>query len=346
MKIAHRTIGPDQPPFIIAELSGNHNQNLDTALAMIDAAAAAGADAIKLQTYTPDTMTLDLKAGDFYIDDPNSLWKGETLYRLYEKAMTPWEWHETLFARAKQLGLIAFSSPFDLTAVEFLESLDVPCYKIASFENTDQGLIAAVARTGKPVILSTGMASQVELAEAVETLTTNGCENFVLLKCTSQYPAQPKDANLRTIPHLKELFGCEVGLSDHTQGIGVAVASVALGASVIEKHFVLDRGAGGVDAEFSLEPAELKQLVDETQRAHIALGQVSYNCTANEIASRKHRRSLYIVKAIQAGEVLTEAHIRSIRPGGGLACKYLPLVLGKKVKQDLKVGTPMRWDFI
>lgn len=346
MHIAGREIGKAAAPFIIAELSGNHGQSLAAAKAMIDAAAAAGADAIKLQTYTPDTMTLDIHSGEFYIDNPASLWHGYSLHQLYAKAMTPWEWHQPLFEYAEQLGLIAFSSPFDLSAVEFLESLNVPCYKVASFENTDHALLAAVAQTGKPVILSTGMASQVELAEAVETLRANGCQELTLLKCTSQYPAEPKNANLATIAHLKELFNCEVGLSDHTAGIGVAVAAVALGATVIEKHFVLDRNAGGVDAEFSMEPNEFKQLVIECQRAQIALGKVHYGCTDQEVAQRAHRRSLYIAQDLTAGTVLTTANVRSIRPGNGLAPKYLPLVLGRTLKQDAAKGTPMSWELI
>lgn len=346
MNIAGRKIGVGAAPFIIAELSGNHDQSLDKALSMIDAAAAAGADAIKLQTYSPDTITLNVHEGDFFINDPGSLWHGHSLYQLYEKAMTPWEWHEPLFARAKQLGLIAFSSPFDLTAVEYLDSLDVPCYKIASFENTDHGLIAAVAKTGKPVILSTGMASQAELAESVEVLRANGCNDFVLLKCTSQYPARPRDANLSTIPHLKQLFNCEVGLSDHTTGIGVSVAAVALGATVIEKHFVLDRSEGGVDAEFSMEPAEFKSLVGECVRAHDAVGKVHYGCTEKEVASRIHRRSLYIAEDMKAGERLTKENLRSVRPGAGLPTKHLPVLLGRAITQDAKKGTPMSWDLI
>jgi len=313
---------------------------------MVDAAAATGVDAIKLQTYTADTITLDVHEGEFYIDNPDSLWHGYSLHKLYQKAMTPWEWHQPLFERARQLGLIAFSSPFDLTAVDFLESLDVPCYKIASFENTDHGLIAAVARTGKPVIVSTGMASQSELAESVEVLRDNGCEQFILLKCTSHYPARPRDANLNTIPHLRSLFGCEVGLSDHTAGMGVSLAAVALGASVIEKHFVLDRSEGGVDAEFSMEPHEFKQLVMEASRVHDAMGVVHYGCTEQEIASRKHRRSLYIAEEMRAGDILTEKNLRSVRPGLGLPTKYLTILLGRAVRRDVKKGTAMSWDLV
>lgn len=346
MHIGCFKIGVDCDPFIIAELSGNHDQSLDKALSMVDAAAATGVHAIKLQTYTADTITLDLHEGDFYIDNPDSIWHGHSLYQLYQKAMTPWEWHQPIFERAQQQGLIAFSSPFDLTAVDYLESLNVPCYKIASFENTDHELIAAVARTGKPVILSTGMASQAELAESVEVLRNNGCEDFVLLKCTSHYPACPKDANLLTIPHLRKLFDCEVGLSDHTAGIGVSVAAVALGASVIEKHFVLDRAEGGVDAEFSMEPNEFRMLVKECQRAHDAIGNVHYGCTVKEIESRKHRRSLFIAEDMQAGEIFTKHNLRSVRPGTGLPAKYLSVFLGRIIKQDAKKGTPLSWDLL
>jgi pseudaminic acid synthase len=344
--IGHHTIGDTQPPFIIAELSGNHNQDLDVALAMVDAAAEAGVHALKLQTYTADTMTLDIATGEFYIDDENSLWHGSSLYQLYEKAFTPWEWHNAIFERAKEKGMVAFSTPFDLTSVAFLESLEVPCYKIASFENTDHALIAAVAKTGKPVIVSTGMASLTEISEAVDVLRDNGCENYVLLKCTSQYPADPVNANLMTLPHLKAMFGCHVGLSDHTTGIGVAIAAAALGASVIEKHFVIDRNAGGVDAAFSLEPKEFKQLVEESQRARIAVGTVNYGCTEAEVNSRVHRRSLYIANDLKAGDVLTPTNLRSIRPGLGLPVKNLPMLLGKPVKQDVAKGTPMSWDLI
>lgn len=341
--IGQRAIGPAQPPFIIAELSGNHDQSLDKALAMVDAAAAAGADAIKLQTYTADTMTLDVHHGEFYIDDPDNLWHGYSLHRLYQKAMTPWEWTAPIFERAKTHGMLAFSTPFDISALQFLEQLDVPCYKVASFENTDHALLAAVAKTGKPVIVSTGMASLSELTESVEVLRLHGCRELILLKCTSHYPARPLDANLKTIPHLADLFQCQVGLSDHTTGVGVAVASVALGATVIEKHFVLDRSEGGVDAEFSLEPAEFRQLVDECRRAKDALGQITYGPTQSELAARRHRRSLYIAKDIKAGEAFTEQNLRSVRPGLGLAPKHLPLFIGKTAACDLTKGTALHW---
>jgi pseudaminic acid synthase len=346
IKLGNRAIGPDEAPFIIAELSGNHDQSLDKALAMVDAAAKCGADAIKLQTYTPDTITLNLHQNEFYIDNPESLWHGYSLYKLYQIAMTPWEWHKPIFDRAKELGMLAFSSPFDLTAVDYLQQLDVPCYKIASFENIDHQLLAAVARTGKPVIVSTGMASQVELAEAIEVLHANGCQDIILLKCTSNYPARPVDANLQTIPHLAQLFNCQVGLSDHTMGIGVSVAAVALGATVIEKHFVLDRSEGGIDADFSMEPAEFSLLVSECRKAKDALGKVHYGCTDKEIASRIHRRSLYIAKDMKAGDIFTAENLRSVRPGLGLAPKFLPQFIGRAVKQDVAMGTPLHWDLI
>ena len=344
--IGNREVGPGHSPFIIAEMSGNHNQSLGKARELIKVAAAAGAHAVKLQTYTPDTITLDVHHGEFFISDPNSLWEGSSLYDLYQQAMTPWEWHKELFDYASELGLLAFSSPFDLSAVAFLEELQVPCYKIASFENTDHALLAAVAKTGKPVIVSTGMASQAELAESVDVLKQNGCTQLILLKCTSNYPARPVDANLRTIPHLADLFGCQVGLSDHTMGVGVAVAAVALGATVVEKHFVLDRSEGGVDADFSLEPDELKLLVDETDRAAAALGRISYGATAKEQSSMIFRRSLYIAEDMKKGEILTAQNLRSVRPGLGLPPKYLPLLLGKPINQDAAKGTPMNWALI
>ncbi len=346
IKIGQTSIGDGCPTFIIAELSGNHGQSLDKAKEMIKAAADAGVTAIKLQTYTPDTITLDVRHGEFLIQDSDNLWKGRSLYDLYSEAMTPWEWHKPLFDYAKSLGLIAFSTPFDLTAVEYLESLDVPCHKIASFENIDHELLTAVAKTGKPVIMSTGMATIEELAESVAVLKANGCRELVLLKCTSHYPANPVDANLLTIPHLAKLFNCQVGLSDHTKGIGVSVASVALGATVIEKHFVLDRSEGGVDSEFSLEPEEFKSLVEESERARVALGQVHYGCTDKEIASRKFRRSLYISKDMKPGDILTVENLRSVRPGLGLAPKFLSQLLGKKINKNVKAGTPMQWDLI
>ena len=346
IKIGHRFIGGDHPPFIVAEMSGNHNQSLDRAMQIVEAAAASGAHALKLQTYTAETMTLDVAEGQFFIADDKSLWKGESLYQLYQKAYTPWEWHDPIMARCKELDILCFSSPFDSTAVDFLEKLHVPCYKIASFENTDLPLIRKVAATGKPLIISTGMASIAELDEIVRAAKEVGCQDLVLLKCTSSYPAPPDNINIRTIPHLRDLFQCEVGLSDHTMGIGVAVASVALGATVIEKHFTLRRADGGVDSAFSLEPEELKSLVIETERAWRSLGEISYGARGDETKSMQFRRSLYIAADMQAGEALTTDNLRAIRPGGGLSPKYYEILLGKKVKQAVKKGTPINWELI
>lgn len=333
-------------PFIIAEMSGNHNHSLERALQIVDAAAESGVDALKLQTYTADTITIDKSEGEFFISDSNNLWKGESLYSLYQKAYTPWEWHKAIFDRCKERGIIGFSTPFDFTAVDFLEELDCPIYKIASFENIDLPLIKRVAQTGKPMIVSTGMASVGELQELVDTARDNGCEDLTLLKCTSSYPATPEGSNLLTIPHMKELFKCNVGLSDHTLGIGAAVASVVLGAKVIEKHFTLSRADGGVDAAFSLEPSEMSQLVRECNRAYEALGQVSYTVQEQERKSIVFRRSLYVVQDMRAGDVLTENKVRSIRPGLGLAPKYYETVLGRKVKCDVSRGTALSWDII
>ena len=346
LRIADKPIGVDHPPFVIAEMSGNHNQSLERALEIVDAAAKTGAHALKIQTYTPDTMTIDLDEGEFHIGDPDSLWAGTSLYKLYGEAYTPWEWHEAIFDRARELGIIPFSTPFDVTAVEFLESLDVPCYKIASFENTDLPLIRRVAATGKPLIISTGMATVAELDETVRAAREEGCEDLILLKCTSTYPATPENTNIRTIPHLRELLGCEVGLSDHTLGVGVSVASVALGATVIEKHFTLSRADGGVDSTFSMEPAEMSHLVVETERAWQALGQVSYGPTEGEKKSIQFRRSLYIVKDLKAGDVLTRENVRAIRPGLGLPTKYLEHVLGRVVMRNVLRGTAMKWELL
>ena len=335
-----------QKPFIIAEMSGNHNQSLERALAIVDAAAAAGVDAIKIQTYTADTMTLDIDTGEFFIADPNSLWKGESLYHLYEKAHTPWEWHKPIFDRCKEHGIMGFSTPFDDTSVDFLEKLGVPCYKIASFENVDLPLIRKVARTGKPIIASTGMTTVSELADLVRTARDNGCADLTLLKCTSSYPSSPEGTNLRTIPHMRELFGCDVGLSDHTLGIGVAVASVALGATVIEKHFTLSRADGGVDAAFSLEPGEMAQLVRECRAAALAMGEVRYEMAEQEKKSLQFRRSLYIAEDMRAGDVLTEKNLRRIRPGHGLSPKHYDALLGRQVKCDVKRGTPVSWALV
>lgn len=344
MKIANRAIGTSEPPFVIAEMSGNHNQSLDRALAIVDAAADAGAHAIKLQTYTADTMTLDTAEGEFTNRDPNSLWYGRAMHDLYQEAHTPWEWHAPIMARAKERGLLCFSSPFDESSVDFLESLDVPAYKIASFECIDLPLIRRVAATGKPMIISTGMATVAEIAEAVDTARAAGCIELILLKCTSTYPATPENTNISTIAHMRELFGCEVGLSDHTMGVGVAVASVAFGATVIEKHFTLSRADGGVDSAFSLEPHELKSLVTESERAWLALGKVSYGPTQAEQKSRLRRRSLYIGEDMEPGDVLTERNLRRVRPGEGLPPKFYDALLGRKVARKLKKGTPVSWD--
>jgi len=346
LAIGGRAIGRAHPPFVVAEMSGNHNQSLERALQIVDAAARAGAHALKIQTYTPDTMTLDLDEREFHISDKDSLWTGTSLYKLYGEAYTPWDWHAAIFARARDLGMIPFSTPFDDSAVEFLEKLDVACYKIASFENTDLPLIQRVSRTGKPLIISTGMATAAELDEAVGAARGAGCRDLVLLKCTSTYPATPENTNLLTIPHLREMFGCEVGLSDHTMGVGAAVASVALGASVIEKHFTLRRADGGVDSTFSMEPAEMAALVTETERAWQALGHVSYGPIEAEKKSLIFRRSLYICEDLEAGAELTARNLRAIRPGYGLPTKYRDQLLGKRVTRAVKRGTPASWDLI
>jgi pseudaminic acid synthase len=346
VKIQNRNIGLKSPPFIVAEMSGNHNQSLERALAIVEAAATAGAHALKLQTYTADTMTLDVDKREFFVEEPDSLWKGTSLYSLYQQAYTPWEWHKPIFDRARELGIIAFSTPFDDTAVDLLEGLNVPCYKIASFENTDLPLIRRVAATGKPLIISTGMSTVAELDETVRAARGAGCQDLVLLKCTSTYPSTPENTNALTIPHLRELFGCEVGLSDHTMGVGVSVASAALGATVIEKHFTLSRAEGGVDSAFSMEPAELGQLVIETERAWQSLGHVSYGPTEAEKQSLHYRRSLYIVKDLKAGDVLTRDNVRAIRPGLGLPTKHLETVLGRAVKEPEQKGTALAWEML
>lgn len=333
-------------PFIIAEMSGNHNQSLERALAIVDAAAEAGVDAVKIQTYTADTMTLDIDTGEFFIADKDSLWKGESLYHLYEKAHTPWEWHKPIFDRCKAHGIMGFSTPFDDTSVDFLEELGVPCYKIASFESVDLPLIRKVARTGKPLIVSTGMTTVSELDDLVRTARDNGCTDLTLLKCTSSYPSSPEGTNLRTIPHMRELFGCDVGLSDHTLGIGVAVASVALGATVIEKHFTLSRADGGVDSVFSLEPDEMARLVRECHAAALAMGEVRYEMAEQEKKSLQFRRSLYVAADMKAGDVFTEKNLRRVRPGHGLSPKHYDTLLGRCVKCDVKRGTPVSWALV
>ena len=343
MLIGQRKIGPDAPPYVIAEMSGNHNQSLDRALAIVDAAADAGAHAIKLQTYTADTMTIKVDAPGFVVDDPASLWLGRHLYDLYEQAHTPWAWHAALFERAAQRGLHCFSTPFDDTAVDFLESLGAPAYKIASFECTDLPLIRKVAATGKPMIISTGMATLAQIDDAVRTAQAAGCRDMVLLKCTSTYPSTPANTHLNTLPVLRQAFGQLVGLSDHTAGCGAAVAAVALGACVLEKHFTLARADGGVDSAFSLEPAELKMLCVESERAWLAMGGVQFGGSDAEKQSMAHRRSLYIVRDMAPGEAFTSQNVRAIRPGFGLPPKYLDRMLGKHANQALKAGTPLDW---
>ena len=333
-------------PFIIAEMSGNHNQSLERALQLVDAAASAGAHAIKLQTYTADTMTLPLRDKEFIISDPTSIWAGQSLYDLYEKAHTPWDWHKPIMDRARERGIYCFSSPFDETAVDFLETLDVPAYKIASFECVDLPLVRRVAATGKPVVISTGLVNIVELAETVRTIEMAGCRNFVLLKCTSTYPASPEFTNLRTLPHMRDLFQCEVGISDHTRGIGTSVAAVALGAVIIEKHLTLNRKDGGVDSAFSLEPMEFKYLVEETERAWKSLGKIQYEPEDLEQKGQFRRRSLYIGNDMKKGDTFTEKNLRRVRPGYGLAPKYYEFLLGRKIKKDVKKGTPLAWDMI
>jgi pseudaminic acid synthase len=346
IEIAGRSIGNNSRPFVIAEMSGNHNQSLERAMSIVEAAAKSGVDALKLQTATPEGLTLDVDSPDFLITDPSSPWHGKKLFELYKQAVTPWEWHKPIFDRIRALGMIPFSTPFEDAAVDLLENLEVACYKIASFENTDLPLIHRVAVTGKPLIISTGMATVAELDETVRTAREAGCRDLILLKCTSTYPAMAGNTNIMTIPHLRELFGCEVGLSDHTMGIGVSVASVALGATVIEKHFTLNRADGGVDSTFSMEPSEMAQLVVETERAWQALGKVSYGPTEAEKKSIQFRRSLYVVQDIKSGDLLTRENVRAIRPGLGLPVKYIDYVLGKTVNQDVKRGTALDWSLI
>jgi pseudaminic acid synthase len=346
IQIENITIGTSHKPFVIAEMSGNHNQSIDRAMAIIDAAAEAGAHAVKLQTYTPDTMTINTSGGLFEINDPDSLWKGRNLYDLYKEAHTPWEWHKPLFDHARKKGLLIFSTPFDESAVDFLEELGVGAYKVASFENTDWPLLKKIAATGKPVIMSTGLATLADIDEAVRTIRKAGCKDLVLLKCTSTYPATPENTHLATIPHMREMFKCHVGLSDHTMGIGAAIAAVALGAPVVEKHFTLRRADGGVDSTFSIEPDELKNLVIESERAFLAMGQVFYGVQEAEKKSLRFKRSLYVVKDVKAGDTFTTDNLRVIRPGDGMQPKYYETILGKKASQDIKAGTPLTWEVL
>ena len=345
IKIDKINIGLNSKPVIIAEMSANHNHSLDRALKIVESVASTGVQMLKLQTYTADTMTLDIDDGDFLIKDKN-LWTGQTLHQLYKKAYTPWEWHEPIMKKAKKLGMLCFSSAFDASAVDFLEKLNVPAYKVASFENTDLPLIKKIAETGKPVIVSTGMATLKEIEEVVETIKSSGCKKYVLLKCTSAYPASSENSNILTIPDLRKLFNCEVGLSDHTLGIGSALTAVAHGATVIEKHFTLRRSDGGVDSAFSIEPQEMKILVNEAESAWRSLGKISYGPTELEKPSLKFRRSLYVAEDIQINEKFTEKNLRIIRPGHGLAPKYYNQVLGCAVNGKLKKGTAVKWDYL
>lgn len=345
-EIGHRKINPGLPPFFIAELSGNHNQSLDRALDIVDAAADAGADALKLQTYTADTITLNLREREFFISDPKSLWYGKSLYELYEEAYTPWDWHEPIFQRCRQRGLLPISTPFDFTAVDFLAKFDLPAYKVASPENIDLPLISKVAATGKPIIVSTGMASFTELQDVVKTVRNTGNNQIILLKCTTAYPASPSSFNLKTIPDLANSLGVLPGLSDHSKGIAVAIAAVSMGACVVEKHLTLRRADGGVDSAFSLEPEEFAEMITECKQAWEALGTVSYGPTESEIPSLRGRRSLYFSRDLQAGELLTPENVRSIRPGLGLPPKHYYEVMGRKVKSAVTTGTPLSWDII
>ncbi len=339
-----KTISPDHPPYIIAEKSRNHNGKLERAISLIEAAKRAGADAVKLQTYTADTITLNSNRPEFMIQ--GGLWDGKRLYDLYAQAYTPWEWHEALFAKGKALGITVFSSPFDPTAVDFLESIGCPAYKIASFELIDLPLIAKASRTGKPIIMSTGMATLGEIDDAVATARANGCQTPILLHCTSGYPTPIHEANLRTIPHLSQAFSLPVGLSDHTPGISAPVAAVSIGACVIEKHFTLRRADGGPDAAFSLEAEELALLSSSCRDAWMALGKVTYLSQGSEQLSLPYRRSLYVCADIAEGELFTSDNIRSVRPGLGVAPRYLPDFIGKRAARALSYGTPLRFDMI
>lgn len=346
MKFGEIEIGQDYPPLFIGEISGNHNGSLERALDIVDAMAEAGVRAIKLQTYTADTMTIPSDRKGFVVTEVDSPWLGSTLYDLYSEAYTPWDWHPAIFERAHGHGMLAFSTPFDITAVDFLEQLEVPLYKISSFESTDHALVRRVANTGKPMIISTGLSNLRDIAETVDVARSEGCRDIVLLKCTSSYPASPRDSNLVTLPHLRSAFGVEVGISDHTRGIGAAIASVALGASVIEKHVTLSRADGGVDSGFSLEPDEVRALVSESERAHSALGSVAYTIGPEERKSLRFRRSIYVVEDVPAGALLTSQNVRVIRPGFGLAPKEIERVIGRRASEDLVRGTALTWDMI
>lgn len=343
ISIAHRKIAPTEEPFIIAELSGNHLKDFSKALRLIEVAKEAGADAVKLQTYTPDTITMNSSRPEFQIQNPKGLWDKENLYSLYSKACTPWEWHEKLFEKIKELEMIGFSTPFDQTSVDFLESFDVPCYKIASPEIIDIPLIQKCSSTGKPLIISCGMATVAEIFDAIHAAKLEGATDILLLKCTSAYPTPDSALNLRTIPHMEELFSLPIGLSDHSLGIGGSVGAVALGACAIEKHLTLDRSLGGPDAAFSLEPKEFKLLVTECKRAFHARGNVFYGTVPCEGVSYNVRKSLYFAESLPKGTIITPHHVRSIRPAKGLSPKYLSVIVGMRVQQDVEKGEPVSW---
>jgi pseudaminic acid synthase len=340
----HRLIAEDQPTYVIAEISANHNGSIDKALELVRLAAEAGADAVKIQTYTADTITLDSDAEPFLIK--GTIWDGRRLYDLYQEAHTPWEWHAAIFAEAKKYGIDCFSTPFDPTAVDYLEALSPVLYKVASFEVVDIPLMRKIGATRRPVIMSTGMATLAEIDEAVQALRESGCKQLALLKCTSAYPAPPEDSHLRTIPHLAQAFQVVSGLSDHTLGSTVAIASIALGARIIEKHFCCSRSEPGPDSSFSMEPAEFREMVAAIRQVEKALGRVNYTLSEKEKISRSHRRSLFVAKDIAAGELITEVNVRSIRPADGMHTRHLPELLGRHATRDLKLGTPLTWDMI
>ncbi len=342
IQIASRSIGPGYPPYVIAELSANHNGKLETALKIIEEAQKAGADAVKLQTYTADTITLNCDSEDFQIK--GGLWDGKTLYQLYQEAHMPWEWHKPLFDRARQIGITIFSSPFDNTAVDLLEDLNAPAYKIASFEAVDLPLIKYAASTGKPIIISTGMADVEEIQEAIDAARSGGCKELAILHCVSGYPAPAEDYNLRTIPDMIQRFGLVTGLSDHTMDNTTAIASVAMGASIIEKHFTLNRNGGGPDDSFSLEPIDLVSLCASAKTAWMAIGQVNYGRKSSEQGNVQFRRSLYFVSNLAAGSVVKAQDVRSIRPGHGLAPKHIDSVIGRCVRAEVSFGTPVTWE--
>ena len=346
MKIKNIKIDINQPPIIIAEMSANHNRSLKKALRLVDEVKKSGVKFLKLQTYTPDTITINSKRKDFLINNKNSIWYGKNLYQLYRTAYTPWEWHYPIFQKAKELGIICFSTPFDPSAVDFLESLKVPAYKISSFEITDFPLIKKVAKTNKPIILSTGMASIKEINEAIRLIKQYGKSKFALLKCTSSYPADPKNINLKTIIDMRKKFKCEVGISDHTLGIGVAVASIPFQSTIIEKHFTLSRSDGGVDSKFSIEPDEMKILIKEVNSAWKAIGKIKYGYTESEKKSLNHRKSIYITKNMKKGERITENNIKVVRPAFGLHSKYFNKVIGLKLIKNVKSGTALKWELI